>query len=284
MEKWNDIFNIIKDNQNLQIIIKYDEKVKKEQNLYEEGKFYDEMIKNLSSKIKEKYNVIKELFSFDKFTEKYSNNDKIIEHIKRMIKTIIFISRFKLNENTMNKLNLQKFEIEILNETNKILDYQFQEILNILTKTDRELLKKIKTKMDYLEKIHLIFGNKKFNDWKNKIQEKINDIFKSFQFEIENNNINQIKKIGEAFTSIKYFTDELFHFKEKGNQFLKNCLEIFINKNSATGIAKLGIEFEKTKLGKCIISEFKCFEGVSVCIFNNKTRSYDIDYVLDPKI
>lgn len=85
----------------------------------------------------------------------------------------------------------------------------------------------------------------------------------------------------EAFIAIKSLSIKLFVFKEKIDKILDKSINDFIKQAGGFSIiGKLGILFKRDRVGSMIMSEHKIFDSFQRSLFNRKTLSQGIEYVV----
>ena len=88
-------------------------------------------------------------------------------------------------------------------------------------------------------------------------------------------------KAVEKFIGIKEAAIKLFVFKEKIDARLDKAINAYVKANGGFGtIGKLGVMLKSDKVGSVVMSEHKIFESFHRSLFNRKTLSQDIEYVL----
>ncbi len=94
-------------------------------------------------------------------------------------------------------------------------------------------------------------------------------------------NIQDITQSAEAFIAIKSLSVKFFVFKDKIDKLLDKSLNQFIKQAGGfSTIGKLGVIFKSDPIGSMIMAEHKIFESFQRSLFNRKTLSQGIEYVL----
>lgn len=94
-------------------------------------------------------------------------------------------------------------------------------------------------------------------------------------------NINDLEETTAGFIRIKDLSMKLFVFKTKIDKILDKAINDFIKKSGGFSlIGKLGILLKSDRIGSVIMSEHKVFDSFHRSLFNRKTLSQDIEYVL----
>ncbi|ETN99978.1 hypothetical protein RFI_37480, partial [Reticulomyxa filosa] len=84
--------------------------------------------------------------------------------------------------------------------------------------------------------------------------------------------------------SMKTMSIYMFNFKEVVNKRIDEFLNAYKRQcKDGTGIAMLALKLEKDSsgIGEMIVAEHNAFKGYNVALFNSKTMSHGIDYVLE---
>ena len=127
------------------------------------------------------------------------------------------------------------------------------------------------------------FEKKNFLKTKNnKIDISLNEIImKRINNLAQSINGKDLKEASQAFIQIKMFSNKLYVFKEIIDERLEEIMNSYISKNGGFElIGKLGVFLKTDAIGSMILTEHKCFEAHNRSLFNRKTLSQDIDYVL----
>jgi len=94
-------------------------------------------------------------------------------------------------------------------------------------------------------------------------------------------NAQDLTQSANAFIAIKSLSLKLFVFKDKIDKLLDKSLNDFIKQAGGfSTIGKLGVLFKSDRIGSMIMAEHKIFESFQRSLFNRKTLSQGIEYVL----
>ena len=90
-----------------------------------------------------------------------------------------------------------------------------------------------------------------------------------------------VEKAANTFKAAKELSIKLFVFKEKMDKLLDRAINNFINRSGGFSmIGKLGLLLKSDPVGSVVMSDHKVFESFHRSLFNRKTLSQDIEYVL----
>ena len=90
-----------------------------------------------------------------------------------------------------------------------------------------------------------------------------------------------VETADKIFIQIKAFSNKIYVFKEIIDEKLDKIMDLYIERNGGFEIiGKLGVLLKKSIDGSRILTEHKCFEAYNRSLFNRKTLSQDIEYVL----
>ncbi|ETO00545.1 hypothetical protein RFI_36895, partial [Reticulomyxa filosa] len=96
-------------------------------------------------------------------------------------------------------------------------------------------------------------------------------------------NLN-VENVIPRLLSMKTMSLYMFSFKEVVNKRIDEFLNTYKRqRKDGTGIAMLALKLEKdpSGIGEMIVAEHNAFKGYNVALFNSKTMSHGIDYVLE---
>ncbi|ETN97116.1 hypothetical protein RFI_40415, partial [Reticulomyxa filosa] len=90
-------------------------------------------------------------------------------------------------------------------------------------------------------------------------------------------------KVMPVLIAMKLISVYIFSFKEIVNKRIDQLLGAYKRKDTGINIPTLALKLEKDPdgIGKMIVAEHNAFKGYNVSLFNAKTRSHGIDYILE---
>ena len=120
-------------------------------------------------------------------------------------------------------------------------------------------------------------GKRKTDELDQLVHDKIQSLVRSFgEFE-------SIGSVSKLLIKMKSLSDYLSSFKTKFDEKIDEVLALFRSKKGAKSLSQLGtiLNQDKGGIGQSIISEHKCFKGFSLSLFNQRTQTHGIDYVME---
>jgi hypothetical protein len=250
---------------------------------------YDEMKIQVEAKIEES---LKE-FSDPKFL-KIDQNSKIFQSdFEGFFENLDAKYKF-LNEVNSNlqmqfpQNNFASLESECVNSLNKNINDVFscaemslEKILlasEILQNDLNDFFSNYYNAKSFEKKMSSIFLKNRKAKIDSVLIEKINKRIDQLSESIVTKDLETASKI---FIQIKTYSNRLYVFKESIDEKLDKIMNAYIEKNGGFEIiGKLGMLLKKNIDGSRILTEHKCFEAHNRSLFNRKTLSQDIDYVL----
>jgi hypothetical protein len=128
------------------------------------------------------------------------------------------------------------------------------------------------------KKMSSLFLKNKSSKIESNLMRKTTETINQLSQGIEKKSLDQAALI---FIQIKTFSNKLYVFKEPIDAKLDEIMNRYIAENGGFEIVgKLGVLLKKDKNGSRILTEHKCFEAHSRSLFNRKTLSQDIEYVI----
>ena len=211
---------------------------------------------------------------FDKYFENLDSKYKFLNGVSKLLQSHFPDNNFTENENKcMNTLYTKINELAVLAEA--CLD-------KILTsKSSKDDLNEfysnyynVKTSEKKIKNFAETKNNKIDNSLIKKIIEKIDNLADS----IDNMDISAASYV---FIQIKTFSNKFYVFKNSIDEKLDEIMNSYISKNGGFElIGKIGVFLKQDSNGSMILTEHKSFEAHNRSLFNRKTLSQDIDYVL----
>jgi hypothetical protein len=213
---------------------------------------------------------------FEAFFENLNNKYKFLKEVNTHL------------QNQFPQNNFTNLESDCVNSLNKNINEQFSsaemnlnEIL-IAPEILQNDLNDFFTHYYNVKSFEKKMNNAFIKNRKRKIESSLLEkIIKQIDTMSESITTKDLESASHIFIRVKTYSNRLYVFKESIDEKLDKIMNVYIEKNGGFEIiGKLGMLLKKNIDGSRILTEHKCFEAHNRSLFNRKTLSQDIDYVL----
>jgi hypothetical protein len=213
---------------------------------------------------------------FEAFFENLNNKYKFLKEVNTHL------------QNQFPQNNFTNLESDCVNSLNKNINEQFSsaemnlnEIL-IAPEILQNDLNDFFTHYYNVKSFEKKMNNAFIKNRKRKIESSLLEkIIKQIDTMSESITTKDLEAASHIFIRVKTYSNRLYVFKESIDEKLDKIMNVYIEKNGGFEIiGKLGMLLKKNIDGSRILTEHKCFEAHNRSLFNRKTLSQDIDYVL----
>jgi len=251
---------------------------------------FQDMVKMCEKKIQSLFDYLKNIHFIQYKSGEMHHEKKFNEFFVSLnLKFALLNKLIGLIENDSDNQNLHSLESESFKSLEDKISNLFDDLMDKL----ENILNETCENSDVDEFLSSYFNVSAFNksmdpkfkkpisfkaDCKNKLFTKIEDISKY----ISDSTNSDLQHTVDSLISIRNFSNKIFFFKKNVDEKLSLILKsIFKKSGNFNLIAKLAQSLKTDPIGSLIVSEHKCFEAFHRSLFNRKTLSQDIKYVLE---
>ncbi|ETO08396.1 Helicase conserved domain containing protein [Reticulomyxa filosa] len=199
-----------------------------------------------------------------------TERDRFFKHLKAKLEFVKQISQW--NSHVTNVETLKKCP-----------DKLEKEIQNLVTKIN---LTWTAAECDYINLSYSCLSfMQKYSIFENVVKlqiEAVDVLVRNRVTQLENEAIHNltIESIIPSLLAMKQMSVHIFRFKDVINNRIDELVNAYKRKYKDIPMLALSLEKDSTGMGEMIVAEHNVFKGYTVALFNQKTQSHGIDYVL----